>query len=612
MYIYTAPSYNQPYLGLCPTWSNSGITFVSNSVLSGEPRRLFINTENSIYVSVDADQVLVWSEGSNTVNLNISNNVTGPFGIFVTIDGYIYIANSVPNRGVFIWSPNGTNSTKVMPNTKKCSALFIDINNTLYCSCDIENQVLKISLEPGSQNQTTAAGKKNVNGSTSDLLNSPIGIFVDRNLSLYVADSDNDRIQLFLWNELNGTTIAGTGASATINLKGPSDIVFDGDGYLYIVDTGRNRIVASGPNGFRCVIGCKVGMGSASYQLHGPFSLSFDTYGNIYVSDRSNYRIQKFIFINQSCDNTTPIDSTTTSNTDTVTVSTDGVTSISTSALVLSTSVAVTDATSTTTTTMNPSSSSETTTSSLIPTTLVTSFLPATVSNHVDTSTVQQGTSFASLFTPSVCASPTVMGPNCSLSTLSCDSLRPCYNNATCINNNTVLSGYTCNCLLGFNGTDCQYDYRPCQPDTCWNNGMCNQTSNTSFICICVNDWQGEHCQTKINHCENITCYNNGVCKTLSQNYTCQCIGDSYSGRHCERTLSKRALQQSISRSFAYVAIMAIAIVALFIIIMDVSTYVFGIDPVKSVRRELRRRPKYKTKKKEKRFITIQRPIYIA
>ena len=141
---------------------------------------------------------------------------------------------------------------------------FIEMNNTLYCSCDIENQVPRVSLESGSQNQTTTAGKKDVNGSKSDLINSPIGIFVDRNLSLYVADSDNDRIQLFLWNELNGTTIAATGALATISLKGPSDIVLDGDGYLYIADTGKSRIVASGPNGFQCIIACKVGMGSAS------------------------------------------------------------------------------------------------------------------------------------------------------------------------------------------------------------------------------------------------------------------------------------------------------------------------------------------------------------
>ena len=64
---------------------------------------------------------------------------------------------------------------------------------------------------------------------------------------------------------------------------------------------------------------------------------------------------------------------------------------------------------------------------------------------------------------------------NCSTSSFLCDMLQPCQNNGTCINNNTALNGYTCLCLPGINGTECQYDYRPCQLNTCWNNGRLNR-----------------------------------------------------------------------------------------------------------------------------------------
>ncbi|CAF5055428.1 unnamed protein product, partial [Rotaria sp. Silwood1] len=92
-------------------------------------------------------------------------------------------------------------------------------------------------------------------------------------------------------------TVAGNGAPSTITLSCPSGIVLDGDGNLFIVDKDNHRIIESGENGFRCVVGCH-GKGSAPNQLSNPTSLSFDSYGNIFVTDRGNSRIQKIFFIN--------------------------------------------------------------------------------------------------------------------------------------------------------------------------------------------------------------------------------------------------------------------------------------------------------------------------
>ena len=61
----------------------------------------------------------------------------------------------------------------------------------------------------------------------------------------------------------------------------------------------NNRIVGSGPNGFRCLVGCS-GYGSASNQLYNPITLSFDSYGNMFVTDCWNSRIEKFILTNNS------------------------------------------------------------------------------------------------------------------------------------------------------------------------------------------------------------------------------------------------------------------------------------------------------------------------
>ena len=181
-----------------------------------------------------------------------------------------------------------------------CSGLFIDISNTLYCSMGSHHQVLKRSLNDSATTTTTIAGSAS-SGSGSNQLNYPLGIFVDINFDLYVADSGNDRIQLFPSGELNGITVAGSGSpDITITLSLPYAVVLDADHYLFITERGNHRIIGSGPYGFRCLVGCS-GSGSGSNQLNNPTSLSFDIDGNLFVADSYNNRIQKFILMIKSC-----------------------------------------------------------------------------------------------------------------------------------------------------------------------------------------------------------------------------------------------------------------------------------------------------------------------
>ncbi|CAF4171734.1 unnamed protein product, partial [Adineta steineri] len=76
--------------------------------------------------------------------------------------------------------------------------------------------------------------------------------------------------------------------------------------YLFIVDHRNHRIVGSGLNGFRCLVGC-YGKGSQSNQLNYPSGLSFDRSGNMFVIDTSNRRIQKFKYLNRFCANTSSV-----------------------------------------------------------------------------------------------------------------------------------------------------------------------------------------------------------------------------------------------------------------------------------------------------------------
>jgi hypothetical protein len=220
----------------------------------------------------------------------------------VTSSGDIYTASTNPINGqVDKWTLNSTTGIPIFHSCIHCWDVFIDINDTLYCSLDLLNEVITKPLNSPSNTFTIVAGTGS-QGSASNMLNSPNGLFVNSNFDLYVADCSNDRIQLFPSGQLNAITVAGNGSlSPTIALNLPIGVVLDADNYLYIVEHNGNRIVGSGPNGFQCLVGCTGTPGPASNQLSNPWSLSFDSYGNIFVTDQGNSRIQKFILITTLC-----------------------------------------------------------------------------------------------------------------------------------------------------------------------------------------------------------------------------------------------------------------------------------------------------------------------
>ncbi|CAF1108334.1 unnamed protein product [Adineta steineri] len=301
-------SYNKLKFCSNASWYANATTFANMSMMGPRPHDIFINTNNTIYVtSQTANGILVWSEGDTTPIKNISGNLSNPFGLFVTTAGEIYVDSGNSTGRIDEWTLNATVGIPIMYTCTKCYGVSIDTNNNLYCSMYKFHQIVTKSLDIVSNALTIVAGTGTA-GNTSSMLNTPAGIYINTNFDLYVADYNNDRIQLFPSGELNGITVAGTGSlNTTITLNAPSGIVLDADNYLYIVDSGNHRVVGSGPNGFRCLVGCSNSSGSAANQLTNPKMLSFDSYGNMYITDYSNDRIQKFALLTNLCSKSTEI-----------------------------------------------------------------------------------------------------------------------------------------------------------------------------------------------------------------------------------------------------------------------------------------------------------------
>ena len=278
--IFVAPSYNQPKFCPSTTWNPNATTFAqSGTTLTLNPYGVFVNTNNTVYVSNYAtSQILVWSESNPTPVRNISIVYYYPYHLFVTVNGDGYVGSEYPSPyvvnnltyynyycGVARWTVNSTNGTWINNVDQLCYGIFVDLSSTLYCSVTYYHKVVETWLGDSSTTWTIVAGTGTA-GSTSSTLNYPYGIFVDINFDLYVADCNNNRVQLFQLGQSNALTVAGSTAPGTITLSCPIAIVLDADKYLFIVDNGNHRVVGSGPDGFRCVVGCSGGRGGGGVQ----------------------------------------------------------------------------------------------------------------------------------------------------------------------------------------------------------------------------------------------------------------------------------------------------------------------------------------------------------
>ena len=248
-----------------------------------------------------------------------------PFGVVVDPAGSVYIADhgnerirklasaqitTVAGNGQFRKIVDG--SAASLAYLYSPAGLAFDRSGNLYVADQLNNSIRKITP---SRTVTTIAGQGpagiggNDGPATASLLDSPQGIAVGPDGTIYFSDTNNNSVRKIStsgtisvaagrFREGGYSGDGGFGNNAALN--GPSGLAFDSLGNLYIADQGNQAIRKLATNGIITTIagGRAQGFGgdggpAASGVFNNPAGLAVDSANNLYIADIGNNRVRK-------------------------------------------------------------------------------------------------------------------------------------------------------------------------------------------------------------------------------------------------------------------------------------------------------------------------------
>jgi len=296
------------------------VPYVTDTARYNRPWGIAVASDGNLYVTEGGGFRLVklnaagtqqWTVGQAGVwgsdNAHLGSSRAGPEGNpAVDSAGRIYVPDT-GNHRVQIFNSNGTYFTTLgnedchpgngLGNKEFCSprGVAVDSNGRIYVA-DSDNH--RVQVFDSSHIYTATLGVTGVSGSDDAHFQDPHGVAVDGSGNIFVADTENRRVQKCTLSGVSYTCSTFAGATGECgddfdHLCGPHAVAVDASGRVYVSDRYNQRIQVFDSSGaYLTTIGGN--WGPTTGQMRDPLGVAVDSAGNVYVTDSENHRIQKF------------------------------------------------------------------------------------------------------------------------------------------------------------------------------------------------------------------------------------------------------------------------------------------------------------------------------
>jgi trimeric autotransporter adhesin len=328
--------------GIASTVVGGGSTYTEGgfplaSALAG-PHSVVVDSAGNIYIA-DADDNRIFKVTASTNRITTlagtgSYGFTGdgspantallntPTSVAIDPTGNVYFVDLYNGR-VRMVSPSGTLSTvagngsiyysgdgAAAQNAIMSAPASVAFSSTGIYIADTGNQrVRQISLS-GTISTVAGTGTGGFGGdggaASSAELFYPGAVAVDASGFLYIADTGNQRVRKVVNGNIN--TVAGNGATGysgdggsalNATLNSPAGLAIDSAGDIYIADFGNNVVRKVSPGGAITTVAGNGYQGysgdgglAVSAQLSAPLGLALDSSGNLYIADSGNHVVR--------------------------------------------------------------------------------------------------------------------------------------------------------------------------------------------------------------------------------------------------------------------------------------------------------------------------------
>jgi sugar lactone lactonase YvrE len=264
----------------------------------GEPYGIAIDSKGNLYV---ADQKVgaIFIFNTETRDLDLIKNKT--HGHFVRIIGLAMDDNdrlfvSDPGLGhVMVFNAEHKAEDVITEGMVSPGGLAIDTENRLLYVADIEqDQVLVYDADTFKLKRRIGTGGKKHSLTTPGDFARPAGMAVDHDGNLYVADTLNNRIEIFD-GDGNFISTFGKAGDGPGYFARPKGVAIDGDGHIWVVDGMQDRVqVFNHEAQLLITFG---GHGLLPGMFQGVVGIAIDKNNRVFTSEIFPGRVQQFRYV---------------------------------------------------------------------------------------------------------------------------------------------------------------------------------------------------------------------------------------------------------------------------------------------------------------------------